>query len=130
MRHSISAMTWREWLSLFFAAVLVVLLSRAADAQDELVYKLDNYAYNNHPNAEAAWFGWSDKGNSFLCEPPGDLVFTVDYLVRQVMDSRTCYEFGTPPGFPLGDYAPLSRLDWPLNSTWRRRPPTAPGRTA
>lgn len=45
-------------------------------------------------------------------------VWTIDYRVRPMFDSHTSYEFGTPPGFAAGTYAPLSKLDFDLDSTW------------
>ncbi len=45
-------------------------------------------------------------------------VWTIDYRVRPMVDSYTSYEFGTAPGDPHGPYAPLSRLDFALDSTW------------
>lgn len=44
-------------------------------------------------------------------------VWTFDYQIRTFFNSHTSYEFGTMPGsVPM--YAPLSRLDWDLDSTW------------
>lgn len=94
----------------------VVLTCNRALSDDGLAYSVDDYV--QHPQAAALWENWSDKGNSFWCEPPGPLALTIDYRIRQMIDSRTSYQFGTPPNFPLGDYAPLSKLDWPINSTW------------
>jgi hypothetical protein len=44
--------------------------------------------------------------------------WTFDYRVRSMFCSRTTYEFGTSPQDPPPQYAPLSRLNWPLDSTW------------
>jgi len=44
--------------------------------------------------------------------------WTVDYRIRSYFDSHTSYEFGTAPGDPAGPYAPLSKLDFELDSTW------------
>ena len=38
--------------------------------------------------------------------------WTVDYRVQTFFDSHTSFQFGS------GTYAPLSKLDWSLNSTW------------
>ena len=43
--------------------------------------------------------------------------WTIDYRVRQLLDSNTSYEFGTSPATVPG-WAPLSKLDWCLDSTW------------
>jgi hypothetical protein len=51
---------------------------------------------------------------SAITEPCAD--WYVDYRVQQMFNSHTCYEFGTSPG--PGQYAPLSKLDWNLDSTW------------
>jgi len=44
-------------------------------------------------------------------------VWTIDYQVRTLFNSHTSYEFGTGPGTTPA-YAPLSKLDWSLDSTW------------
>ena len=43
-------------------------------------------------------------------------VFYADWRTEQMLNSRTSYQFGTPPG--PGQWAPLSKLDWSLDSTW------------
>jgi hypothetical protein len=45
-------------------------------------------------------------------------VFYADFRTQQTFNSHTSYEFGTPPGYPFGQWAPLSRLDWSLDATW------------
>lgn len=48
-------------------------------------------------------------------------VWTFDYLVRPYFDTHTSYEFGTSPNdpdWPPPGYAPLSKLDFSLDSTW------------
>jgi hypothetical protein len=42
--------------------------------------------------------------------------WTIDYRVSSMFCSRTVYEFGTGPGGQ--QYAPLSRLNWSLDSVW------------
>ena len=76
-----------------------------------------------HPWAAELWENWSDKGNLFWSEPPGDLVLTIDYRVQPMFNSHTSYQFGTAPsdlarGLIPAAYAPLSKLDWSLDSTW------------
>jgi hypothetical protein len=45
--------------------------------------------------------------------------WTIDYRVRSMFNSHASYEFGTPPFDLWGpQYAPLSRLDWPLDGVW------------
>jgi hypothetical protein len=44
-------------------------------------------------------------------------IWYVDYRIQQMMSSHTSYQFGTPAAPPTG-YAPLSKLDWNLDSTW------------
>jgi hypothetical protein len=87
---------------------------RACLADDELFANSDTYL--DHPNADSLWEGWADKGNLFFSEPPGPLAFSFDYRVQAMFNSFTSYQFGTPP-MP-GQYAPLSKLDWCLNTTW------------
>jgi hypothetical protein len=50
-------------------------------------------------------------------DPPTVTGWTFDYRTRWLFNSRTSYEFGQPPYAPVA-YAPLSRLDWSLNSCW------------
>ena len=44
-------------------------------------------------------------------------VWTIDYRVKTFFDSNTTYQFGVPETDP-NPYAPLSKLSWPLDSTW------------
>jgi hypothetical protein len=44
--------------------------------------------------------------------------WTIDYRVSTMFSSRTCYEFGTYPAAGAPVYAPLSRLNWSLDSVW------------
>jgi hypothetical protein len=44
-------------------------------------------------------------------------VWTIDYRVRSLFNSNTCYEFGVPEWY-TDAYAPLSRLNWALDSMW------------
>jgi hypothetical protein len=68
--------------------------------------------------AERAWDGWRDPGVCFWTEPPGPLAFTVDYRVLAMFGSQTSKQFGTPPQISMPQYAPLSKLDWSLDSAW------------
>jgi hypothetical protein len=43
--------------------------------------------------------------------------WSIDYRVRSVHSSYTSYEFGMPEYEPVS-WAPLSKLEFPLNSTW------------
>ena len=56
---------------------------------------------------------WSDGP----CEPVPQ-IWTIDYRARSLLDSDTSYEFGTPPGYSAGDFAPLSKLEFDLDSNW------------
>ncbi|MDZ7618280.1 MAG: omptin family outer membrane protease [Patescibacteria group bacterium] len=49
--------------------------------------------------------------------PASRLVWSFDYRVRSMFSSSTAYEFGTPEYWPNA-YAPISRLDFSLDSTW------------
>lgn len=51
-----------------------------------------------------------------IVEPPSR-VWTIDYRVRSLFNSHTCYEFGVPEWYSDA-YAPLSRLNWELDSLW------------
>jgi hypothetical protein len=115
-RLSEPAILQKRWFAAFLGAMLIVLMCAQTRSDDGLAYNIDDYV--QHPQAASLWENWSDKGISFWSEPPGDLVLTIDYRIRQMIDSRTSYQFGTPPDYHLGNYAPLSKLDWSLNSTW------------
>jgi hypothetical protein len=43
--------------------------------------------------------------------------WSLDYRVRSVHSSYTSYEFGMPEYIP-GNWAPLSKLEFPINSVW------------
>lgn len=44
--------------------------------------------------------------------------WTIDGRIRSMLSSQTTYEFGMPPSEPGPPFAPLSRLQWPLDSVW------------
>ena len=67
--------------------------------------------------AEEAWRDYRDPGVEFFCQPPGPDYWTIDYRCRAFCSSYTTYEFGTPPETNPG-WAPLSRLNFSLNSCW------------
>jgi hypothetical protein len=96
--------------------LIVFLMHGRAWAADELDYGADGYV--EHPHAAELWEGWSDKGNLFWSEPPGPLALTIDYRIRPMFNSHTSYQFGTAPQLEGSQYAPLSKLDWSLDSTW------------
>ncbi len=48
---------------------------------------------------------------------PCQRVWTIDYRVKTMFDSQTTYQFGEPATDP-NPYAPLSKLVWPLDTTW------------
>jgi hypothetical protein len=48
---------------------------------------------------------------------PCQRAWTIDYRVKSVFDSHTTYQFGMPESF-ANPYSPLSKLAWPLDSTW------------
>ena len=68
--------------------------------------------------AEQAWEGYRDPGVRFWMEPPGPVALTIDWRVLTMFDSHTSYQFGTPPQLGGAQYAPISELDWSLDSTW------------
>lgn len=49
--------------------------------------------------------------------PQSRLAWSIDYRVRSMFSSSTAYEFGTPEYWPDA-FAPISRLDFSLDSTW------------
>lgn len=60
----------------------------------------------------------TDCGGAGWFETSLSEVWTVDYRVRQMFDSSTSYEFGNPAWDAAGVYAPLSKLDFELDSPW------------
>lgn len=67
--------------------------------------------------AEDAWAGYRDPGVQFLCQPPEPEYWSIDFRCRTFCSSMTSYEFGTPPWNPE-QWAPVSKLNFPLDSTW------------
>jgi hypothetical protein len=96
--------------------LVAVLLCDRAWAADELGYDADDYL--NHSYAAKLWEGYRDPGVRFWSEPPGPLALTFDWRVLTMFDSHTSHQFGTPPQSGGPQYAPLSKLDWSLDSTW------------
>ena len=64
------------------------------------------------------WKGYRDPGGCFWSEPPGPLAVTIDWRVLTMFDSHTSHQFGTAPQLGGPQYAPVSKLDWSLDSTW------------
>jgi hypothetical protein len=106
----------RRFAAAGWAMLIVVSTCGRAWPSDGLVYNSDDYV--QHPQAAGLWENWSDKGNLFWSEPPGPLALTIDYRIQPMFNSYTSYQFGTPPRPGTDRYAPLSKLDWSLNSTW------------
>jgi hypothetical protein len=98
------------------AAVLVTLICGQAWPADAV----DLGSTNSAEVAYAAelWRGWSDPCERFWTTAPAANSWTIDYRIQQMFDSRTSYQFGTAPQFGPPQYAPLSKLDWSLDSTW------------
>ena len=124
--NSIDAAARRpRWLTATAWLLLIVVwtCTRACRA-GEFDTDFDNDIQN--PHAEGLWRNYCDPGVSFWSEPPGPLALTIDYRVLTMFDSRTSYQFGSAPveltpGYPhpIGTpYAPESKLDWSLDSTW------------
>jgi len=68
--------------------------------------------------AEQAWEGYRDPGVLFWSEPPGPLALTIDWRVLTMFNSHTSYQFGTAPQLGGPQYAPESKLQFPINSCW------------
>ncbi len=111
-----SAKSWgRRFAATLWAAVFIVSTCNRAWPADEFYSAFDNYSHDSQ--AAELWEDWYDPGIEFLTQPPGPQFWTIDYRVQQMFDSRTSYQFGTEPGF-VPKYAPMSKLDWSLDSTW------------
>jgi hypothetical protein len=50
---------------------------------------------------------------------PAPLIEWADYRMRTMFASHTTYQFGTSPQDPGPQYAPLSKLNWSLDSMWQ-----------
>lgn len=98
------------------AMLLVVLVSDRAWSDGEAAPWIDDSV--EHSEAASLWEGYRDPGIEFLTQPPAPRFWTIDYRVQQMFSSRTSYQFGTAPQLGGPQYAPLSKLDWSLNSTW------------
>lgn len=116
-------MGWQPWaaswaarlVAAFRVVAVVALVCRGAWAADE-VYPLLN-GYPDQPPVAEPRDEYFDPGIRFLNEPPGCEFWTIDFRCRTLFSSNTSYEFGTPPEVTPG-WAPLSRLNFALNSTW------------
>ncbi|MEN6459044.1 MAG: omptin family outer membrane protease [Thermoguttaceae bacterium] len=69
--------------------------------------------------AEEDWVTVAQPGESNVlpAATESDRIWYADWRVQQMFDSRTSYQFGTAPE-SLRQWAPLSKLDWSLDSTW------------
>jgi hypothetical protein len=83
---------------------------QAADPRQLMCFQEPDYA--NQPPCKAA------SGRTTTRVSHSDTaVWSIDYRVRWLFESHTAYQFGTLPTDPI-PYAPLSKLDWSLNSPW------------
>ena len=79
-----------------------------------------DYAAEPAPDAASESYGAESCGCTTRCGCGANRccrVWTFDYEVRTFFNSHTSYEFGTGPGTTPA-YAPLSKLDWDMDSTW------------
>ena len=105
------------WFSVAIGAMLLVLLlCERARPGDEL--PLDISDGDQCPGAADLWKDYVDPEFVFWTQPPGPKGWSIDYRIQQMFSSRTSRQFGTAPQFGGSQYAPLSKLDWSLNSTW------------
>jgi hypothetical protein len=90
-------------------------------AYPEGEYCLDGSELNKQRIAEDAWSDWRDPQEQFFCHPPDPEHWAIDFRCRTFCSSMTSYEFGTPPNMPPTlppEWAPVSRLNFPLDSCW------------
>jgi hypothetical protein len=57
------------------------------------------------------------RSEPWTATPAPDPTWTIDYQLRSICSSKTVYEFGTPDP-PPDSWAPLSRLEFPINGLW------------
>jgi len=88
-------------------------LAVASDAAAETLWAAESDTLPTQPSA-----AWAPDVTARWFHPVPQRGWTLDYRVRSMFNSRTCYEFGQPPTEPVV-YAPLSRLDWSLDSLWQ-----------
>jgi hypothetical protein len=92
----------------FVAAELAANVTTETESAEVLQASTSELSWSTDA-ARDGLFGWPETRT--------DKSWTVDYRMRWLFSSHTCYEFGTPPT-QSPTYAPLSRLDWSLDSPW------------
>ena len=97
------------------ATLLLFITSGPAHSEENWLPTWDGETLS--PVAAGAWDGWTDQGWQLLFEPPGEEFWAIDFRCRGFIGSSTSFEFGTPPDYSE-QWAPLSRLDFSLNSCW------------
>jgi hypothetical protein len=117
---SANCRTSRRAMTVWTLAILVFVCHRAVAAEgfasvtdhfgksEGAVFATDDST--KAPTAAEAGLDWLPQ------EPAPTQWWTIDYRFRALCDSRTSYEFGTSES---AGWAPLSRLNFSLNSCWQ-----------
>ena len=106
-------------LLLLAAIIACIFLSRPLPAQViDFIAEPDRISESspNRSIVENAPSGEAEIDFGRLYQSPFE-GWSIDYRVRSVHSSYTSYEFGMPESEPVS-WAPLSKLEFPLNSTW------------
>jgi hypothetical protein len=107
-------------LSIVLATAIVVLTCIKTLPADEPGFDSARYPTLQPLPITDSWEGYPDAENQFRFAEimqKGFEDWSIDYRVRSLSNSYTSYQFGTPERPPEG-WAPLSRLDFGLNSMW------------
>jgi hypothetical protein len=110
------------WFCLFVAAICPSNVLLAEDFSEPSSDEISAVSYEESMGAAVSSDSFdepSSRQNASLLNrsQPRKTTWTADYRVKSMFDSHTTYQFGTSPDDP-NQYAPLSKLTWPLDATW------------
>lgn len=101
-----------------WAVAIVVFMRGQALASGEPISNSDGYVpYEEYQEMGQDYLRGTYQGDFWAATQQPSHIWTIDYRFRAITSGRTAYEFGTSVPPPEG-WAPLSRLDFRLNSTW------------
>jgi hypothetical protein len=101
-----------------FCTVAVVAMMYGRASSNDVVYET-----SDPPQTPAVSELVPDDSNAVSSDvlttvPTPARSWTIDYRIKSFCSSQTSYEIGTPPSKLPESWAPLSRLQFPLDSTW------------